>query len=380
MQGKSTVSPFASLQTIARECVNCGVCVKECLFLQEYGSPKELALAWGTRCQGRQRHFVFACSLCGLCHGVCPKKLDPSAMFLDMRRQVVDEGEGRLKEHKTIRAYEKRGSSALFSWFHIPEDCHTVFFPGCALPGSRPQTLVRLYQYLGASIANLGIVLDCCSKPSHDLGDKGHFQEMFGELCQILTRHSVKKVLVACPNCHRIFREYGRGLEVEMVYEHLTHMPGGAEVSSALVTVHDPCGVRFAPEVQQNVREILQGQGVVIREMKHSRSRTYCCGEGGSAGFVRPEFARAWTGKRVAEAGEDLIISYCAGCTNFLGKRTSTQHILDLLFFPNAVLSGRHKVSKAPFTYWNRLRLKKRLAKGATAGVSGSRRQLRRTL
>jgi hypothetical protein len=108
--------------------------------------------------------------------------------------------------------------------------------------------------------------------------------------------------------------------------------------------------------------------------MKHREQTSFCCGEGGSAGFLRPDFARKWTEKRVEEANGIPIASYCAGCTHFLGNSAETFHILDLLLFPEATLANRAKVSKTPFTYWNRYRLKKRMQKVFPLAVSGSRR------
>ncbi len=367
---------FLPIERIAQDCVSCNICVKECAFLREYGAPQELAISWLAGKGVEKMQMPFECSLCGLCHGVCPEGLDPSAMFLGMRRELVIKGVGNFSQHKTIRSYEKRGSSPLFSWFHFPDNCHTVLFPGCALPGSRPQTITRLFSFLQKSIPDLGLAFDCCTKPSHDLGDSAHFQKMFSELCQILSAHSVETVLVACPNCYRIFKEYGTGLHVQTVYEELGQ---SGNVSGSLqkeVTVHDPCGVRFSEKVQQSTRELLQQQGFKIREMKHNRTTSFCCGEGGSAGFLRPDFAKNWTKKRVDEAGADQIISYCAGCTHFLAKSTTTHHLLDLLFFPQAVMQGKHKVSKSPFTYWNRYRLKQRLQKDFPNGISGTREQL----
>ncbi|AGF77082.1 Fe-S oxidoreductase [Desulfocapsa sulfexigens DSM 10523] len=368
---------LSPIESIAKDCVNCGICVKECAFLQEYGSPQKLAESWLERKDTIiNKEFPFECSLCGLCHGVCPKELDSSAMFLAMRQELVNEGHGRLRQHKTIRAYERRGSSSLLSWYYFPENCHTVLFPGCAIPGSRPETFSHLFELLQETIPDIGIVFDCCTKPSHDLGDMAHFKKMFAELCSILSKNSVTKVLVSCPNCHRIFKEYSTGIEVRTVYEELLQSPkirGGIQTE---VTIHDPCGVRFVPEVQQSTRNILQHQGITIREMEHSRERTFCCGEGGSAGFIRPDFAREWTQKRVTEAGSDPIISYCAGCTHFLGESATTHHLLDLLFFPEAVVAGKQRVSKTPVIYWNRFRLKRALQKKLQGGVSGSRQQL----
>ncbi len=364
-----------SIALIAEECVNCGICVQECAFLQEYGSPRQLASRWLGAKEGIHT-YSFECSLCGLCSGVCPKGLDPSAMFLSMRRELVSRGAGALRQHKTIRAYEKRGSSTLFSWYYFPDNCQTVFFPGCALPGSRPQTVRRLFHHLQELIPGIGLVFDCCTKPSHDLGDSNHFRKMFTELREILSAHSITDILVACPNCYRIFKEYGTGIRVKTVYEVFSESSRFAGALDTEVTVHDPCGVRFSDTVQQSVRELLQQQGVTIREMKHSGKTSYCCGEGGSAGFVRPGFAEEWTVKRVEEAGSDMIVSYCAGCTHFLGRKTRICHLLDLLLDPQAALAGKAQESKAPFTYWNRYRLKRTLQKELPPAVCGTREQV----
>ena len=53
------------------------------------------------------------------------------------------------------------------------------------------------------------------------------------------------------------------------------------------------------------------------------------------------------------------MVAYCAGCVNLLNSITPTSHILDFVFEPEAAVAGRVKISKAPFTYLNRLRLKK---------------------
>lgn len=362
-----------SVERIAQDCVNCGICVRECAFLQEYGSPKDLAEDWLAE---RGERFPFECSLCGLCRGVCPNALDPSSMFLAMRRELVEQGAGELRQHRTIRAYERRGSSSLFSWFYLPRNCKTIFFPGCAMPGSRPQVFYQLFQLLRNLVPDLGLVFDCCTKPSHDLGNDAQFKKMFRELSDILHRYSVQEVLVACPNCYRVFQEYGAGFRVRMIYEELAESGRFSRQDTKQVTVHDPCGVRFAGKVQDSVRDLLRQLGMEVREMAHSRATSFCCGEGGSAGFLRPDFAQTWTDKRAAEAGAEQVISYCAGCTKILGKKTSTDHLLGLLLNSESEMQGVAKTSKAPFTYWNRYRLKKRLQRELQGGICGSRQEL----
>ena len=372
--GEENLQPIHS---IADDCVNCGICVRECAFLQEYGSPQKLASHWleSAKAVADMPFYPFSCSLCGLCHGVCPKELDPSAMFLTMRRQLMAAGCAPLKEHQTIRAYERRGSSSLFSWYYFPPACETIFFPGCALPGNHSRALIRLFALLQKQIPGIGLVFDCCTKPSHDLGDQAYFQKMFGELCAVLQDHGVKKVVVACPNCHRIFREYGRQFELQTIYELLGEIGLGGSLKKE-ITVHDPCGVRHVESIQQGVRTLLTEQGYHIREMKHHGKKSFCCGEGGSAGFVRPDFAKKWTAKRVAEAEDTTIVSYCAGCTHFLAKHTDTCHLLDLLLLPAEDLQKKRWISKVYLIYWNRYRLKKKLQKNLPPGTTGTRKSL----
>jgi hypothetical protein len=118
---------------------------------------------------------------------------------------------------------------------------------------------------------------------------------------------------------------------------------------------------------------LVKQKGLTIEEMPHSGEKTLCCGEGGSVGSVSPELAKNWAALRKDEANGRKIITYCAGCSNFLGTLIPTDHILDLVFEPEATLTGKAGVSKAPFTYLNRLRLKKRLKKSVNGLVTRER-------
>jgi ferredoxin len=162
----------ATVREMASRCTRCGLCQKDCGFLQRYGLPWDIAA--GQESDPRTgRAVAFSCSLCGLCTATCPDGLDPVQMFLDLRRDAFATGDGDLSEHSRVLSYEKKGTSKRYSWYALPEGCDTVFFPGCTLPGTRPATTLRLYEYLQAGDAAMGIVLDCCTKPSHELGRHG---------------------------------------------------------------------------------------------------------------------------------------------------------------------------------------------------------------
>jgi len=347
-------------------------CSENCGFLQRYGLPGDIAAAFDPT-DKKYQVLPFECSLCGLCAAVCPDSLTPGDMFLEMRREAVSAGLD-FPEHIILKDYERRGTSRRFTYYALPEGCDVVLFPGCTLSGTKPERVTDLFHHLRSFYPALGIIFDCCTKASHDLGNADYFIDMFGEMREFLVGHAVKTVLVACPNCYKVFKLHGESIKVKTVYEVLAEkgLPDTSSVCGT-VTIHDPCAVRFEGQIHAAVRQIISRKGLVIEEMEHAAEKTLCCGEGGAVGCLSPELPERWTCLRKSEAGEKMILTYCAGCVNLLGKVSPTSHILDLIFDPGKTLSGKVKVSKAPFTYLNRLRLKKRLRKSVPAKISRER-------
>jgi Fe-S oxidoreductase len=354
-------------------CTRCRACLTDCAFLRKHGTPGEVADSYEPS-RKEDLAIPFECSLCGLCGAVCPAGLQPADMFLEMRREASARGVGETMEHRTLLDYEKRGTSRRYSWYALPEGCDTVFFPGCALSGTRPRRVTEALEYLRERIPSLGVVLDCCTKPSHDLGRVDHFQSMFGEMKEYLLSQGVKRVITACPNCLQVFRQYGGTLESVSFYEILAesgHHPSASVEGE--VTIHDPCSVRQEEEVHWAVRDLVNGSGLKVEEMIHSGRKTICCGEGGAVACVNGDMAEDWTRKRGEQAGKRRIITYCAGCVDFLDRVSPTSHVLDLLFSPGETMEGRAGYSRAPFTYLNRLRLKSRLKRTIPAAVTRER-------
>lgn len=370
-----TESLVAQLEDHKLHCTRCGICVAECHFLRRYDDPGQLAATYDPDNPVLLAR-AFECNLCGLCTHVCPEPVDPARMFLEMRREAFSRGLSDLPEHRGLRKYERTGNSKSYTWYALPEACDTVFFPGCALVGTRAETTGKIFEHLQEIVPNIGIVLDCCNKPSHDLGDHVHFSHMFEEMHSFLNEHHIKKVLVACPNCSKVFNQYAPNLTTQTVYEVLAENPppDAKKVKlNATVAVHDPCVSRSDAAAQQAVRQLLHKAGVRVEEMTHSKDNTICCGEGGGAGCLVPEQARQWIDQRLEEARGNPIVSYCAGCTNSYSNRTNTGHVLDLVFEPQTALTPQHKVTKAPFTYLKRLKFKKNLQRQFPAAVTRER-------
>jgi len=366
--------PLAAITgEVAEKCTRCAACQQDCAFLRKYGTPGELAASYDPD-DSSFHSLPFECSLCQLCAAVCPVKLNPSDLFLEMRREKTRRDPLDYPEHVGLLAYEKRGTSRRFTYYAIPENCDTVFFPGCALAGTRSGTTLKIYDHLKNYIPSLGIVLDCCLKISHDLGREDYFRAMFREMKDYLVQSGVKKVIVACPNCHRIFSAYGEELAVGTMYEIMDQYPLPVkEKVPGTVTVHDPCPLRFSPAVHIVVRSLVAKQGLAIEEMPHHGESTVCCGEGGFVVGLSPDLAAQWKKIRKDEAAGRRMITYCAGCTNHLDGISPTSHIVDLLWDPNATMAGKVAITKAPFTYLNRLKLKRTLKQRITAPITRER-------
>jgi uncharacterized membrane protein YdjX (TVP38/TMEM64 family)/Fe-S oxidoreductase len=360
-------------------CIDCPKCVGQCAFLKNYGTPRAIAAAYDPS-DISWLTLPFECSLCDLCAAVCPVNLVPGDMFLEMRREAVDRGVAPLPAHKGIMAYEQRGISKKYSWYSLPTNCNTVFFPGCTFAGTRMDTTIALYEHLKTRVPEMGIVLDCCCKPSHDLGRDDFFHEVFTEMSSWLTSYGVHNVIVACPNCYKVFKAYGDPLTVTSIYEFLcknglpkTVGANTGAAASKTISIHDPCVLRKEGAIQAAVRDLAATIGFSVKEMPHSGEKTLCCGEGGAVGFMAPEFASKWGDLRREEAGDRRLLAYCAGCAGFLNKKTPTDHILDAIVHPEAVAAGKRKATKAPLTYFNRIRLKRYLQKHHAGAVTRER-------
>jgi Fe-S oxidoreductase len=345
----------AVMADMAARCTSCGDCVRPCAFLQQQGSPAQIALRGST---ADNLLAAYGCSLCGLCDAVCPEQLSPSSQFLAMRQEATLHGLVDLKPYSPWLTYERLGSSFLFRRDLIPDGCRTVFFPGCSLPGTRPEAVKKLLYRLRQQDATIGLVLDCCGKISHDLGLQEPFETIFNRVCSRLHRYGVTRILTACPGCSKILRKHGQDLEIISVYEQLLL----AEPPEALlqdrphtVAIHDPCPSRFDTAQQQAVRKLLQICGWQVEELPFNGSSTRCCGQGGMVEGCVPGTVVKEAGIIAVAAGGRSLVSSCGGCCETLSASSPTAHIADLV-------TGTGSFTTQPassFTRWiNRLKLR----------------------
>jgi len=359
----------SELERIRSGCIHCDLCVRECHFLSENGTPGDIA-----KSTEKNRGISLECNLCGLCSAVCPKQLKPDTMFLELRRSAYDLNDINLPRYKGLLAYEQKGSSKRYSLYHFPDNCRSVFFPGCTLPGIKPDQTLKAYRYLKNIKPDTGIILDCCHKPSHDLGNQTYFESAFYGMIHLLKQNHIDEIILACTSCYSVFKDYASGFSIRTVYEIMAeHGVEADHKKKETITIHDPCVVRFEPDIHNAVRRLVENQGFNIHEKKHTRNKTLCCGEGGAVSCINPKISETWTHTVKKEACDHPVVTYCAGCTGLLSGKPTAVHLFDLIFDSEKWAAGKIKHSKAPFTYLNRILLKRKIKKENQTAVSFER-------
>ena len=145
------------------------------------------------------------------CAGPCPVDLDPRELFLDMRREAVAPRgsplfpsikcswimkSGGLRNATPIMPCRKVATRSFFPWLRASRDPAQADPSGLSppaffhpRPGDRPGLLHQALPRFGPP----GLFSDT----------------FFGEMKDYLLQNGVRTVLTACPNCYRVFKEYG---------------------------------------------------------------------------------------------------------------------------------------------------------------------------
>ncbi|MHB8835216.1 MAG: heterodisulfide reductase-related iron-sulfur binding cluster [Candidatus Methylomirabilia bacterium] len=363
-------------QKLINSCNDCGACVKNCEFLSHYcESPRDLAKRFKKN-PLENIELLYSCSLCGLCKRVCKLDLSPGDMCLETRQRIFSPSLGDALPEDFVydylvpklygsKVHQDLSTSPFFALDKGPDSGNgttpkTVFFPGCSLPAYSSELVIKSYRYLREKMPGVGIVLNCCGKLSNDMGDKERFKKIFDNTLESFSRLGVEEVIVACINCHKMFRE-NSGIKLRTLYEVMLEkgLPENVAGNGQVVSVHDSCPARNRPEIRKAVRTILSESGFMIEEMQYKNEFTQCCGAGGCAPKGNTALSDRHTRKRVGQATGQLI-TYCAHCRERFSSYTPSLHVLDLIF---STSSQRHikEYNDGWMNWFNRWYLKKRI-------------------
>ncbi|MDO9097113.1 MAG: (Fe-S)-binding protein [Candidatus Methanoperedens sp.] len=197
------------------------------------------------------------------------------------------------------------------------------FFPGCVDSlglflhdvktdfGEITTSSLKLLDKLGIKPKVLN--MKCCG---HDVlwqGKKDVFDRLKNYNKKYIQESGIETLVTSCAECYRTFsKDYDLGIKVVHISELLDKL--GLNISGD-VTYHDPCRLGRHMGVYDAPRIALTANGVVVKEMEHSKENALCCGV---SNFMNcNEQTKALRIARMDEAeatGAKTLITTCSKC------------------------------------------------------------------
>ncbi|HVO96386.1 MAG TPA: (Fe-S)-binding protein, partial [Terriglobales bacterium] len=313
------------------------------------------------------KEVIYACTNCLMCQELCGVRGDgygPWDITVAMREEITAK-DGPIEAHRPIydglKHYDNPWASTADrrgAWANglglktLGESAApTLLFAGCSADRrsgrSGAVALAKLMQKAGEDFVTLGAAEKCCGLYAFDLGFRDEYERLREANLAILGGAGVKKVVVACGSCQRMWREYIKsgGVSFQAVHgvEYVAELVqlGRLKFTKAMnkkVVYHDSCHLGRGCGVYEAPRNILKAiPGIELLEMERNRRWSWCCGGGGGVPEADPELAQ-WTAvDRMTEAaatGAELVLTSSALCQRSFGDlKRSALPVQDLLEF-----------------------------------------------
>lgn len=348
--------------------------------------------------------IIHKCTTCGSCDvsdKICRYNLEPLQMVHELKFKAVEDGQilpqqkqlidGLINENNMMSMpAADRGAWAKDLGVKTLSQgpAQVLFFAGCRFSYDKEQqkvaqTAVNLLKKAGVDVAIMGSEETCCGARAYDMGFKKEFTQCAEKLIAAWKKAGVKTIVTSCADCFQAFlrlypAQFGTDFEVMHTVQFLDRLIKDGKIKFSKnvplrVTYHDPChlgrqGEPYIPwngkekKVKNQIivyeprkpryngawgvydapRDILKSiPGVELVEMERIKEYAWCCGAGGGAREVFPDFSKWTASERIEEAkstGADAIVSACGWCErNFSdcikssGDRMQVLDIADLV-------------------------------------------------
>jgi len=330
-------------------CTACDACLRSCPAFAGIDSQfvKELAVSLGeNRIDVDDARTAYNCNLCGFCTTQCPWHVDVKGLMVAVRNAYVKSGQGPLAAHTPLYVNRKVNFFSLLDGSshkrkEYPEQVDKIFFPGCSMRAYRPEAVERVAHLLGDAYV---MRYDCCGKPLKMIGETDAYEEHHGRVLEQMRKLNPSEVITSCPNCYSMFKPDLKFAKLKFAAEALLEEVDPSQVplrnDLGTIAIHDSCPYRENTELIELSSKFdstyYPGEKV---EMKHSKTRTLCCGAGGAVSYANEGLAKSAALTRLGEAkaeGADTVITFCNSCGVQFGSssmRTGVKvvHAFDLL-------------------------------------------------
>jgi len=316
------------------------------------------------------KEVIYACTSCLMCQELCGVRDDgygPWDITVAMREEIT-EREGPLDAHRPLYdgltqhdhpwALPKAQRGAWAEGLGVKKlgesGATTLLFAGCSADRASGRSgaiaLAQLMQRAGDDFVILGSEEKCCGLYAFDLGFRREYERLQEANSATIRNAGIKKVVIACGSCQRIWREYAKTSGIAVVHgvEHVDQLnrAGRLKFSTPLnkkVTYHDSCHLGRGCGVYDAPRNILRAiPGIQLVEMARNQRWAWCCGGGGGVPEADPELAQWSATDRMREAqetGAELVLTSSALCQrSFADLKQPALPVQDLLEFAHQAL------------------------------------------
>ncbi len=383
------------------ECINCGYCRNVCRVYNVTYNEKDYAGGRNRILKSLARNeikfdkdeiidTIYKCMLCGNCREVCPVGIDTVAVFQRFRKDAVSKGVLPAKLDWVNTAITEMKNpfreehAERFNWTKDSEpgqralkrgkELYNKIDAGEATEADKKHKVgyflgcTSAYRNTELSIATSKILEElgkdfiffpdewCCGSVQYRTGLEDHTVDLVKHNVEYIRKSGVTDVVFSCSGCYStLLLEYPRILGEELgfnLYHIAEYAPKtikeeGLKVrytkrtkeDPLIITYHDPCHLGRYSGIYDEPRELINMiEGVELKEMKHIREMSWCCGAGGGVkalyGELAGEVARNRLGEtsqcmevlrseRIMEAEKtnaEALVSSCVFCKNNLNQ------------------------------------------------------------
>jgi len=318
------------------------------------------------------KEVIYACTTCLQCQELCGVRDDgygPWEITVAMREEITAK-EGPIDAHRPIYdglqqhdhpfalAKSQRGGWA--QGLGLKQlgglRASTLLFAGCSADRTSgrgsARALAGIMQKAGEDFVILGDEEKCCGLYAFDLGFRRDYERLRVANLATMSAGGIKKIVVACGSCLRIWREYAKlddlGFQAFHGVEYVDQLINAGRLkftkpTNRRVTYHDSCHLGRGAGVYDAPRRILGAiPGVELVEMARNRRWAWCCGGGGGVPEADPALAEWSACDRMAEAkatDAELMLTTSALCQrSFMELKQPALAVQDLLEFVHQAL------------------------------------------
>ena len=207
---------------------------------------------------------------------------------------------------------------------------NTLFYQGCLTTTEETENYKKILNKLYIDFTFIDKKF-CCGLKLLNAGYEKQARKLAVKNFEFLKENNIKKIITNCPECYYMFKyEYPKLVrEWDIETEHIVKTileplknanPKFKEIET--VTYHDPCYLARFSDIFNEPREILKLLGSEIKEMKHNKRETLCCGAGGNLNNF-PKLSEQIAENRLKEIPESVkIITSCSLCHSQFRKLT----------------------------------------------------------